>query len=84
VKKHELKERHCREEEYLENKRKKPAKPSEIEMLLTSFRSLKDKESVNDHQLEKELLRDIRENMFEEKINRIKKDANHRKIVQMR
>jgi hypothetical protein len=34
--------------------------------------------------MERELLRDIRENMLEERINRIKKDINHKKIVQMR
>jgi hypothetical protein len=34
--------------------------------------------------LERELLRDIRESMLEEKINRMKREINHKKIVQMR
>lgn len=41
TKKHELKERHCREEEYIENRRKKPAKETEIQALLTTLRDLR-------------------------------------------
>lgn len=41
MKKHELKERHCQEEEYIENRRKKPAKQTEIQALLTTLRDLK-------------------------------------------
>ena len=40
MKKHELKERHYREEEYIENRRKKSAKQTEIQALLTTLRDL--------------------------------------------
>ena len=37
-----------------------------------------------DEQLERELLKDIRLNFLEEKMNRLKRDINHKKIVQLR
>ena len=39
---------------------------------------------ASEEQLQKELLKDIRENMLEEKMNRMKRDINHKKIVQLR
>jgi hypothetical protein len=34
--------------------------------------------------MDRELLKDIRLGMLEEKINRLKRDTNHKKIVQLR
>jgi hypothetical protein len=34
--------------------------------------------------MDRELLKDIRLGMLEEKINRLKRDINHKKIVQLR
>jgi hypothetical protein len=42
MKKHELKERHCQLEEYRENRRKKTVKPTEIQLILTTFKDLKE------------------------------------------
>jgi hypothetical protein len=58
-------------------------KPTEIQVLLRTLRELKEGDH-SEQKLELELLRDIRETMLEEKINRIKKDINHKKIVQLR
>lgn len=49
----------------MQNRRKKPSKPTEIQILLTTLREIKHAEEGNDKQLELELLRDIRETMLE-------------------
>ena len=58
-------------------------RPTELEQVVGGLgdRRLK---VASEEQLQKELLKDIRENMLEEKMNRMKRDINHKKIVQLR
>lgn len=77
LKKRELKERLSQEL----GGRAKGGKASDLQGVLNNLRG---KGKGSEEQLERELLEDIRLNMLEEKMNKIKRDINHKKIVQLR
>jgi len=54
-----------------------------LQVVIGSLGGGKGKGSL-DEQMEKEILKDIRLGMLEAKMNRMKLDINHKKIVQLR
>jgi hypothetical protein len=79
VKKRDLKERHSKDIHPLDSKKKGGA-----DQIVTSFHLLKEKSNMSEKLLERDLLRDFREEMALAKMSRMKREINHQKIVQLR